>query len=202
FVNYNIIDQVELAGLGAPAEYGGVTGVGFNSTTKSGGDQLTGLYHAYFTNYSLTWSNRAPEGLNPTQKKYLKPTANMGGPFIKDKLWWYASAQYFNEVQNNGGPDITTKSPRGFGKIDWQINANNKFGAWLEYDYYDVLHRGGDAITPAEATVHESAPEWVWNVGWKSVLSSTTVFDMTFQGYWGYYYLDPEEGYNLAGHYD
>src|SRR5262249_15222829 len=29
-----------------------------------------------------------------------------------------------------------------------------------------------------------------------------TIFDMTFQGYWGYYYLDPEEGYNLAGHYD
>ena len=43
FVNYNIIDQVELAGLGAPAEYGGFTGVVFNSTTKSGGNQLHGL---------------------------------------------------------------------------------------------------------------------------------------------------------------
>ncbi|HEX4823755.1 MAG TPA: TonB-dependent receptor [Candidatus Polarisedimenticolaceae bacterium] len=202
FVNFNIIDQVELAGLGAPAEYGGFTGVMFNSTTKSGSNLFHGLVDAYYTDDNLAWSNNAPAGANPTEAKYLNTTANFGGPFVKDKLWWYISGQYFNEVTNNGGPDITTKSPRGFGKISWQINANNNFDAWVEWDYYDVKNRGGDLITPEEATVHETAPEWVWNVAWKSVLTNNTILDVTFQGYEGYYYLDPTVGYGQPGLYD
>ena len=202
FVNYNIIDQVELAGLGAPAEDGGFTGVVFNSTTKSGGNDVHGVADAYFSNDALSFNNDAPAGSNPTQKKYINATANVGGPFIKDKLWWYASAQYYNNVTNNGGPDRTETSPRAFAKLSWQVNANNNFDAWVEWDKYNITGRGGDSITPIEATVKETAPEYVWNFGWKSVLSKNTIFNVTFQGYTGYYYLDPTSGYNLPGIYD
>jgi outer membrane receptor protein involved in Fe transport len=202
FVNSNIIDQVELAGLGAPAEYGGFTGIAFNSTTKSGSNDVHGLVDAYFSNDSLSFDNNAPAGSNPTVKKYLNATANVGGPFIKDKLWWYASAQYYNNVTNNGGPDRNEESPRIFTKLSWQINANNNFDAWVEWDRYDITGRGGDTITPIEATVTESAPEYVWNFGWKSVLSANTILNVTFQGYTGYYYLDPASGYNLPGIYN
>jgi hypothetical protein len=202
FVNYNIIDQVELAGLGAPAEYGGFTGVVFNSTTKSGGNEVHGVADAYFTNDSLTWDNGAPEGINPTVRKYVNATANVGGPFIKDKLWWYVSGQYYNNVTNNGGPDRNEKSPRAFGKLSWQVNANNNFDVWVEWDKFDVTGRGGDPHTPIEATVTERAPEYVWNAAWKSVLTPSTILDVTFQGYTGYYYLDPASGYELTGLYD
>jgi hypothetical protein len=202
FVNYNIIDEVELAGLGAPAEYGGFTGVAFNSTTKSGSNTFHGLVDIYYSNDDFVSSNDAPAGSNPTEKKYLNTTANFGGPFIKDKLWWYVSAQYYNVVSNNGGPDRNEESPRGFGKITWQINPTNEFDAWVEWDRYDITGRGGDAITPLEATVREDAPEWVWNFNWKKVFSKDTVMNVTFQGYDGYYYLDPERGYGIAGRYD
>ena len=42
FVNYNIIEEVQLVGLGAPAEYGGFTGVVFNSVTKSRRQRVQG----------------------------------------------------------------------------------------------------------------------------------------------------------------
>jgi len=202
FVNYNIIDQVELAGLGAPAEDGGFSGVVFNSTTKSGGNEVRGLVDAYFSNDALTFDNDAPAGSNPTQEKYINTTVNLGGPFIKDKLWWFVSAQYYNDVTNNGGPDRNEESPRAFAKLSWQINANNNFDAWIEWDRYDITGRGGDAITPLEATVTEDAPEYVWNFGWKSVLTPNTILNVTLQGYTGYYYLDPASGYNLPGLYD
>lgn len=202
FVNYDIIDQVELAGLGAPAEYGGFTGVVFNSTTKSGSNELHGGVGAYYTKDTFTSSNGAPAGVNPTQVKYLNTTVDAGGPFIKDKLWWYISGQYYNNVTNNGGPDRNETSPRFFGKLSWQVNPNNNIDAWLEWDLYDITGRGGDTHTPLEATVKETAPEYVWNFAWKSVLSKDTIFDMTFQGYTGYYYLDPTSGYNLTGLYD
>jgi hypothetical protein len=202
FVNYNIIDQVELAGLGAPAEYGGFTGVVFNSTTKSGSNDVHGVADAYYTQDALTWDNGAPAGINSTVRKYINATANVGGPFIKDKLWWYVSGQYYNNVTNNGGPDRNETSPRAFGKLSWQVNANNTFDAWIEWDKYDITGRGGDPHTPIEATVTERAPEYVWNFGWKSVFSKDTILDVTFQGYTGYYYLDPASGYELTGHYD
>jgi outer membrane receptor protein involved in Fe transport len=202
FVNYNIIDQVELAGLGAPAEFGGFTGVVFNSTTKSGSNTFHGLADIYYDNDSFVASNDAPPGVNPTEKKFLNTTANFGGPFIKDKLWWYVSAQYYNLVTNNGGPDRNEESPRVFAKLSWQINANNLFDAWIEWDKYDIIGRGGDTITPLEATVRETAPEYVWNFNWKRVFNKDTILNVTFQGYDGYYYLDPERGYGIAGHYD
>ena len=174
----------------------------FNSTTKSGSNDVTGLVDAYFSNYALTFDNNAPAGANPTVQKYINATANVGGPFIKDKLWWYASAQYYNNVTNEGGPDRNEKSPRLFGKLSWQINANNNFDVWLEWDKYDITGRGGDTVTPIEATVTETAPEYVWNFAWKSVLSNNLVLDVTFQGYTGYYNLDPASGYGLAGLYD
>jgi outer membrane receptor protein involved in Fe transport len=135
-------------------------------------------------------------------QKYINATANVGGPFIKDKLWWYVSGQYYNNVTNNGGPDRNETSPRVFTKLSWQINANNNFDAWLEWDKYDITGRGGDTITPIEATVTETAPEYVWNFAWKSVLSNNLILDVTFQGYTGYYYLDPASGYGLPGLYD
>ncbi len=202
FVNYNIIDQVELAGLGAPAEYGGFTGVVFNSTTKSGGNDIHGLVDVWWDNDSLVASNDAPPGLNPTEKKFLNTTVNVGGPFIKDKLWWYVSAQYYNLVTNNGGPDRNEESPRAFAKISWQASANDLIDAWIEYDRYDIIGRGGDSITPLEATVREDAPEWVWNFSWKRVIDKDTIFNMTFQGYTGYFYLNPEKGYGIPGRYD
>lgn len=202
FVNYNIIDEVQLVGLGAPAEYGGFTGVVFNSNTKSGSNTFSGLVDGYYSNDSLTSSNEATEGVNPTVQEYIDTTAQVGGPIMKDKLWYFLSAQYFKTTTNNGGPDRSEESPRGFGKATWQINPTNMFEAWVEWDRYDITGRGGDAFTPLEATVKETAPEWVWNFSWKSVLTPNTILKVALGGYTGYYYLDPTSGYDIAGHYN
>ena len=70
FVNYNIVEEVQLVGLGAPAEYGSFTGVVFNSVTKSGGNQFKGLVDTYYSNESLSDSFTGEEfaGLNPTNQ--------------------------------------------------------------------------------------------------------------------------------------
>jgi outer membrane receptor protein involved in Fe transport len=202
FLNYNIMEEVQLVGLGAPAEYGGFTGVVFNSITKSGGNELTGLVDGYFENSSLTSKSAQFPGFNPTIESFHDNTFQVGGPFVKDKLWYFVSAQYFQQVTNNGGPSISDKEPRVFAKLNWQASPKNEFQAWLEWDRYDIDGRDGSSIVPLEATVIEKAPEYVWNFGWKSTISPDTILNVAFTGYTGYYYLDPHEGYDLAGHYD
>ena len=44
FYNYNIVEEVQVGGVGAPAEYGGFSGAVVNTITKSGGNRYSGLF--------------------------------------------------------------------------------------------------------------------------------------------------------------
>lgn len=203
FFNFNLMKEVQLVGLGAPAEYGGFTGVVFNSVTKSGSNDFSGLVDILNVPKSLVAKNTDdPDFQPPSQEKFYDTTAQVGGPFIKDKLWYFFSAQLLQDDSTNGGPLRTERDPRFFGKLTWQMNANNSLEVWGEYDRFDITGRGGDAFTPLEATVKETAPEWDWNFSWRSVLSPNTTLNMAYTGWYGYYYLDPTSGYSKPGHVD
>ena len=50
FYNYNIIDEVQVGGLGQTAEYGGFTGAVINTITKSGGNRFSSLSEYRYSN--------------------------------------------------------------------------------------------------------------------------------------------------------
>ncbi|MGE0641162.1 MAG: TonB-dependent receptor [Thermoanaerobaculia bacterium] len=203
FVNFNIVEEVQLVGLGAPAEYGSFTGVVFNSVTKSGGNETKGLVESLYSDDSMSDDfGDEFEGLNSRLESFTDSTAQIGGPFKQDTLWYFLSGQYYKEENSFGGPIRTEESPRLFGKLSWQANEANNIESWIEWDRYDIVGRGSDAVTPLEATVTEDAPEYVWNFSWSSVLSQNTIFNLAYGGYDGYYYLDPQNGYDIAGRYD
>ena len=203
FVNYNIIKEVQLIGLGAPAEYGGFTGVLFNSITKSGSNDFSGLVEGYYFPPGIVSNNTSDDSFEaPSIEKSFDSTAQVGGPFIKDKLWYFVSAQYYYDQRSSGGPLRTEESPRFFAKLSWQVNPDNVFEIWGEWDRYDIKGRGGNAFVPIEATVTEDAPEYVWNFSWRRVLNPNASLNVAYTGYSGYFYLDPASGYNQQGHID
>ncbi len=202
FVNFNIVEEAQLVGLGAPAEYGGFTGVVFNSVTKSGGNKVKGSFETYFTNDSLTGNNSDIAGIAPTTKKSYDTNLQWGGPLKKDKLWYFLSGQYVADDTTDGGPLRTERDPRVFGKLSYAPSESLSIDAWTEWDRFDVTGRGGDAVTPLEATVTEDAPEYVWNASARKVLSSDTILSFAYGGFTGYYYLDPNEGYDIPGRLD
>src|SRR5919201_2614691 len=53
FYNYNLVQEVQIQGLGAPAEYGGFTGAVVNTVTKSGGNRVSGLFDIIGSHSSL-----------------------------------------------------------------------------------------------------------------------------------------------------
>ena len=204
FVNYNIVEEVQLVGLGAPAEYGSFTGVVFNSVTKSGGNEYKGLAEFLYSDKDMvdSFSEASFADLNPRTEEFIDTTLQIGGPLSRDKAWFFLSGQYFRENNTFGGPVREEESPRIFGKLSLQANESNNIETWIEWDRYDIVGRGGDTITPLEATVTEDAPEYVWNLSWRSILTSNTVLNVAYGGYDGYYYLDPQNGYDVAGRYD
>src|SRR3954462_10610006 len=57
FFNQNLIQEIQVSGLGAPAEYGGFTGAIINTVTKSGGNAFTGLFSYRHTDKGLSSKN-------------------------------------------------------------------------------------------------------------------------------------------------
>ncbi len=81
FFNQNLIEEIQIGGLGAPAEYGGFTGAIINTVTKSGGNAFSGLFSMRYTNDSLAGDN--------ISQALLAQNSNLGNASITKKLTDY-----------------------------------------------------------------------------------------------------------------
>jgi len=203
FFNFNVIDEVQIQGLGAPAEYGAYTGAIINSVTKSGGNSFSGLFDANYTTEDFS-SDNVSEGLleqNPTIQPsittgFLDWTTQIGGPIQKDKLFFFASAQRYNLKYDPTGPRTKGQelSHRFNLKLSYLPSVSDTLTAHVEYDDYSIRGRPGydNKIDTDAQTVLEDAPEWVWNVQWRHIFGQKTLLEAKYLGWTGYYYLDPQ----------
>jgi TonB dependent receptor/TonB-dependent Receptor Plug Domain len=160
---FGSIGQAQVLTGGYGAEFGRSTGGVVNITTKSGTNeweagissdwipaQLRGkAKEIYFANTGGA-SNAATDNTirfvqSRDQVSSLRYNAYVGGPIIKDKLFFYVNAEttrQYNELVNTasnaGSPVgvtanafqvITTNTPRYLAKLDWNITDNHH----LEY---------------------------------------------------------------------
>jgi Carboxypeptidase regulatory-like domain len=204
FFNQNLVQEVQIGGLGAPAEYGGFTGAIVNTVTKSGGNAYSGLFSIRYTGDSLASDNvddsilsQNPSlGLAAITKKLTDYTVQMGGPIKKDRAFFFANIQRYSAKSDPTGPvaNATDISPRFNTKVTLQLSSNDTLIAGMQYDSYNVTGRVGNwpaAQTTDQQTVQEDAPEWVWNFQWRKVFGTSTFLEAKFTGYTGYYNLDP-----------
>jgi len=212
FLDHNIIEEAKVMGVGLPAEYGNFTGVIFNLVTKSGGNEFSG--HVEFnrqlsgTKFWQAQNNAAyladfPEISSPSYNLF-DINAHLGGPIIKDKLWFYGGGQYYRDKTKPAGfPEyIDYKQPRGFLKLTAQLSSTLNIGAYIERDDYRGINRDGGANVSPEATVNQTGPEWIPNLSLTKIISPRTFFDLKAAGFSGYYYLDPKVGMGPYMHHE
>lgn len=215
FPNYNWIEEVQVVGLGAPAEYGGYTGVVTNSISRSGSNDFHGLFETFFQNTSLTYDNVDPAlfpSFTPAEKDlFTDTTGQIGGRIIRDKLWFFSGFQYYYvrdvpfgyppEGSSDPNSKQTDEQPRIINKLTYKANQNNTLQGFIEWDDYDITNDFADAVTFPEATYITKAPQWFWNLGWTSVVKPETLLDIRTSGFqtnYGYRPKDP----TTPGHYD
>ncbi|MDP9323431.1 MAG: carboxypeptidase-like regulatory domain-containing protein, partial [Acidobacteriota bacterium] len=122
FFNQNLIEEIQIGGLGAPAEYGGFTGAIINTVTKSGSNAFSGLFSMRYTKNTLASKNISQAvldenpglGLSAVTKKLADYTVQMGGPIRRDKAFLFASIQRYSATIDPIGPvaNRTEISPR------------------------------------------------------------------------------------------
>jgi outer membrane receptor protein involved in Fe transport len=227
FLDYNIIEEAKVMGIGLPAEYGNFTGVIFNIVTKSGGNQLSGHFEVDFqgrktrgasgdefylkgdvlptlwgTENNSVYATDFPEVTSPLAK-LLDANVHLGGPIIKDKLWFFAGAQWYHSQDwVTGFPYAQDyKQPRFFLKLTSQVDAKTNMSGAFEYDNYNGTYRGASVNVHPDATVDQIDPEIVFNFNLTHILSAKTFFDFKAAYFNGYYNLEPRTGRDTNAHY-
>jgi len=204
FFNQNLVQEIQIGGLGAAAEYGGFTGAIINTVTKSGSNAFSGLFSMRYTDKGLSSNNVSKEQLAANEAlgegavlKNLKDyTVQMGGPIKTNKAFFFASVQRYSALSDPSGPVQNSQdiSPRINLKFTLQPTAKDTLILGTQYDSYNVTGRTGfwgSAQSTDQQTVNEDAPEWVYNAQWRRVFGTSSLFEAKATGYWGYYYLDP-----------
>lgn len=199
---YNWIEEVQVVGIGAPAEYGGFTGVVGNYVTRSGGNQFHGLFETFFQNESLVTTN-APDPGPETPFKSYDIGVQVGGPVLRDKLWFFSGFQY-PYLQNRplGYDGVTTEEyPKLITKLTYKPDEDNIIQGFGHYNYYRLDGGGASDLVPLEATTIDRCNESSWNATWISLLTGQTTLEGRFGGLWADCKRDPRNG-DIPGHID
>jgi len=205
FIDYGVVEEAQVMGVGAPAEYGGYTGIVFNTITKSGSNNFKGMFDSYIQANKWNAKNSDDPSLAPPKEGYYNAHLSMGGPFIKDKLWFFTAAQFLQRrrtIAGYTGGESVYDQPRLFFKLTWQPNEDNRFNIFLHGDIYNGTNRGASAYTSPDAVRDQKSPEVAYNGSYLHIFSDATFFEAKFAGFISYYKLIPHKGYETPGHFD
>ncbi|MGA7991938.1 MAG: TonB-dependent receptor [Thermoanaerobaculia bacterium] len=104
-LNNEFVQEVEVRTGGYEAEYGRVLGGTINVITKSGGNQFKGDLFGYYDSSSLASSDSNTDKRHDvSQGAYSVPKrvdagADIGGYFVKDRLWFFGAYDRVNQDQ-------------------------------------------------------------------------------------------------------
>lgn len=134
---YNFMREIQVRTGGYEAEYPSALGGVLNAVTRSGGDVFHGQVFGFFSNNNLSGEPRltaleeSVEGFGEYDIGF-----GMGGPIVKQKLWFYAAynpTMEFEDITLPGfGNHRDKKTAHLFvGKLSWRVtqNANLVFTA-------------------------------------------------------------------------
>jgi len=137
--SYDSLQEVQITTGGISAEFGQASGGVFNFITKSGGNDLQGGARYYLNDDSLNSSNVSDElkALGFKQGTSIKSMhewgGELGGPVMKDKLWFYADYRRTDRTEQTpalaGIFDPVFDGNIYLGKLTWLVNQKNTFTA-------------------------------------------------------------------------
>ncbi|UCH93910.1 MAG: TonB-dependent receptor [Candidatus Aminicenantes bacterium] len=204
FLDYHVVEEVSVSGIGAPAEYGNFSGVVFNTITKSGTNQFKGYTEFLYQGKDWNSENSDDPDFAPGAVTFYSAHLDVGGPIIKDKLSFFVSGLYHREIEALPGTDYDRDywQPKGFFKLTWQPTTKTRLNAFVEYDIYNGKGRSGGATTEEAATVRQDSPEAVGSISLQHLFSDYTFMEAKLAYFSGYYDLIPNAGRDISSHYD
>lgn len=207
-VNYNAVEEMRVVALGAKAEYGSFSGAAIDVLTKSGSNSFHGSAGYYFEPVKWRTSNQPADAKtygtdwlwvahpdSPANTLYGGPpvkdfelNVTLGGPVIKDKIWFYGSFDYFKSASTRPRWDLTMHSWSRFADLKLSAEPFTKHRAWISYHHENSDYDGGSwgsqpewdtTMTYGMASKNDTVSgQWQW------LPTSTTIITGKYLGFW------------------
>jgi hypothetical protein len=134
-LNYDAVQEVEIKALGAEAADGSsMVGQFMNIVTKSGGNDLHGSAAFFVIPQSFNTSNVS--GIAANQRKDFQPDTTLGGPIMRNKIWFFGSFRRVQRDQtfNNAPVPVLNRGNLWFMKLTTQLSNNQRLQVSVQYD--------------------------------------------------------------------
>lgn len=153
-ISLDALEQISVSVTPYDVRQSGFTGGAINAVTRSGTNQFKGSAYTYLNNQNLKGTHVRDYDLTRSKAQYYTYGASIGGPIIKDKLFFFVNGEY--EANITAGP---TTMPRANEDAAWgQDNINrptvgdmNTMSQYMseKYGYNTGRYSGYDLKTPA-----------------------------------------------------
>ncbi len=181
--NFDAIKEVQVLTGGLDAEYGYATGGIINLVTKSGGNEfhLDTSFYAKPNQFTLK-DDFEKEGA-PSNDSY-QFNVNVGGPIIKDKLWYFASLELDRAISklsetedwfNPANPEKIQHAPRiwsslyALGKLTYQATDNHKLTVLVQGDPTTIENELQDIYTSDDAERQRFQGGGFYSLSWEAL---------------------------------
>jgi len=136
-LNFDAIDEIQVLSDSFSPEFGSAYGGIINMVTKSGSNDLRGELALIFSDRSFQ-AAREPQLAVVSEPSYFSNTNyifNLGGPLIKDKLWFFLSDNLYADTQETKAAAVdyldvpggakTTRENNLFAKLSYALTPNH-----------------------------------------------------------------------------
>ena len=184
----DFIQEIHVQSVGASAEFGNVQGAVINVITRQGSDLFLSDVSYYAQSAALTSqpivrpvSTRPGLSSGYERVRYRDLTTNVGGPIVRDRLWFFTGYQYLRDYDTQPGADPafprTYEQNKVFAKLTWrftpglQLTQSVHGERWLNPDPPSLA-------VPFEATLRRTASVPAMTFGdLTHTLSSNTIVE-------------------------
>ena len=185
----DFIQEVQVQSVGASAEFGNLQGAVINVVTRQGSDRF--LYDASYYGQTAALTSQPVQlaypgpGLRTSgyeRVRYRDFTTNLGGPVVRDRLWFFTGYQHLRDYDSQPGTDPafprTSEQDKIFAKLTWRLAPGLQLLQSFHNEFW-VNPELPTFVRPFETTQrrHASVPAVTFG-HLTHTLSSNTVWDV------------------------
>ncbi len=177
--NYDAIQEVSFQTGGYEAEFGQATGGIINLVTKSGGNDFSGSLDIRYRDQSFS-ENGDHFDKNEQDSSFEDYSMTLGGPILRDKLWFFVSYEYVNTKRQNVGAQFVREydGQNYIGKVTWQIADSHRAVFRYSGDPADIPGANSSQFVEPDASYTQKQGGAIWGLELNSVLSESLLLNV------------------------
>ena len=192
-MNYDAIEEFQVITGGMDAEYGRAMGGAVNIVTRSGGNTFEGDATILYSSSAMQLYKPLPEeeGQPRPDNADQMVAVNLGGPIVKDKLWFFSGVQLsralytpamtkeVREIRPEGFALATQdwRSAYVFGKVTWKPHQDHRIWVHGQADPTNIDNATASPYVLPNAETWWRQGGWLASLGHQWVAGERTVVD-------------------------